>query len=396
MESASYAIAQSKGLRVGYRDLIVNYARFSKNGSPTNNLLSTSYGGDFSRDSKRERPEIFAESDKRNLWRDNAEDQKRILGEDLKTIYIQPTTSEWLQRSAIVELKSLTYAEIVQEALLHLNFKENVQALEWRTSESRLVWLKCRGMPLNTWALSTLKKIGDLWGNFVTLDHETLSESSYDVGRMMIVTESKTKIDEWINIVVRGKNYKLKIWEEECNDPFAEKPIKEMVGYSYSVNEVVPKSCHSNCKDNYLRDKDEKAKGEDFKPLSSSKEEDGAQLEFDVSKQARMEDDMAKEAAELENLNCAETVRLENIMEKVQLPRVINTTKLNEETKHANAITGEDLVQIPRATGSYPEDFSGEVQESQEVESFANGANIREVNGLKHLSHPDDGGDRRC
>lgn len=213
---------------------------------------------------------------------------------------------------------------------------------------------------------------------------------------MMIVTKSKTKIDEWINIVVRGKNYKLKIWEEECNDPFAEKPIKKMVGYSYSVNEVVPKSCHSNCKDNYLRDKDEKAKGEDFKPLSSSKEADGAQLEFDVSKQARMEDDMAKEATELENLNCAETVRLENIMEKVQLPRVINTTKLNGETKHANAITGEDLVQIPRATGSYPEDFSGEVQESQEVESFANGANIREVNGLKHLSHPDDGGDIRC
>lgn len=48
-------------------------------------------------------------------------------------------------------------------------------------SLSRLVWLKCRGMPLNTWALSTFKKIGDLWGNFVTLDHETLSESSYDV-----------------------------------------------------------------------------------------------------------------------------------------------------------------------------------------------------------------------
>lgn len=109
----SMPLAQSNGLRVGYRDMIVNYARFSKNGSPTNNLLSTSYGGDFSRDSKRERPEIFAESDKWNLWRDNAEVQNRILGEDLKTTYIQPTTSEWLQRSAIVKLKSLTYVEIV-------------------------------------------------------------------------------------------------------------------------------------------------------------------------------------------------------------------------------------------------------------------------------------------
>ncbi|KAH7840372.1 hypothetical protein Vadar_016093 [Vaccinium darrowii] len=82
-------------------------------------------------------------------------------------------------------------------------------------SLSRLVWIKCRGMPLNIWCHNTFKRIGKNWGEFTALDEETIHGSSFEVGKMMIVTESPPKIDEWNNVCVKGKYYRVKENEME-------------------------------------------------------------------------------------------------------------------------------------------------------------------------------------
>lgn len=53
------------------------------------------------------------------------------------------------------------------------------------------------------------------------MEEDTCEAVSFDVGKMLIVTEKKNKIDEWINISVNGRNYRVKVWEEECEKPFS-------------------------------------------------------------------------------------------------------------------------------------------------------------------------------
>lgn len=75
------------------------------------------------------------------------------------------------------------------------------------SGNSSLVRLKCRGMPLSAWQATawgflTFKRIGEIWGEFITLDEETLKEETFDVGEMLMATDSVNKIDDWINISV--------------------------------------------------------------------------------------------------------------------------------------------------------------------------------------------------
>lgn len=71
------------------------------------------------------------------------------------------------------------------------------------SSLSRIVWINCRGMPLSAWSNSSFRIIGELWGEFLGLEENTREAVSFDVGKMLIVTDQKkNKIDEWINISV--------------------------------------------------------------------------------------------------------------------------------------------------------------------------------------------------
>ncbi|KAH7846149.1 hypothetical protein Vadar_010477 [Vaccinium darrowii] len=172
------------------------------------------------------------------------------------TFYVKPIASEWLSRSAVVLLKSPSTPEIVLKASEQANFPDVVvkslgghsmiltftskevrnlaltdsTLIDWfislkpwngeSASLSRFVWLKCRGMPLQSWNVNTFKRIGDYCGVFINTDAETAFEQSYDIGRILISTDYQERIEEWINLVVNGKLYKVKIWEEECDDPF--------------------------------------------------------------------------------------------------------------------------------------------------------------------------------
>lgn len=107
-------------------------------------------------------------------------------------------------------------------------------------SLSRFVWINCWGMPLNIWCHNSFKRIGEMWGEFIALDVETIHGLSYDVGRLLIVTEKQHRIDEWINICVKGRNYKVKVWEEECKDPFNDLEIQKIASQQCSVKVYKP------------------------------------------------------------------------------------------------------------------------------------------------------------
>ncbi|KAH7857029.1 hypothetical protein Vadar_008229 [Vaccinium darrowii] len=198
---------------------------------------------------------------------DGSRNYGKILVKDLekwKTIILQPSASEWAWRSAIAKLKEITTPDAIQDAFSKVNFvgvkvrsmgglfmiitfkskRDRNKALgnndikgwfnslkHWNgegASSSRLIWLKCRGMPLNAWDLKSFRRISEIWGKFITIDHETLMEESFDVGRLLMVTECSTKIDQWINIIVKGRNYRVHVWEEECNDPFDVKGVNQV------------------------------------------------------------------------------------------------------------------------------------------------------------------------
>ncbi|KAH7850469.1 hypothetical protein Vadar_033471 [Vaccinium darrowii] len=276
--SAVNAIAQVSGLRIGRRNLIVKQASYGKRNQRLGNDKAWPVSNRFT---PLQKTQILPEVNRNMSSRKRDSTQFKEL-ENRVTIYLQPTASEWLWRSAIAELKDVSTPEIIQNAFSELKFK-NIQVrsmggkfmiITFQNSEdrnkalvnqvikgwfqsfkhwngdaaslSRIVWLKVRGMPLNAWELKSFKKIAESWGEFLTLDQETLSMDAFDVGRLLITTSCKYKIDEWINVVVKGKNYRVQVWEEECNDPFDVNGDKHKT-HQFSSN-IVPQSSPVNDK----------------------------------------------------------------------------------------------------------------------------------------------------
>ncbi|KAH7841955.1 hypothetical protein Vadar_010007 [Vaccinium darrowii] len=249
-EDVAFAIANANGLWVGRRNLLVKRASYDRG------MVSTG-------------------SNPQMMGIPLAEKQKDIVAS--KSLNFQPIATSWLQTSAVVKLMTLSTPDLVLKAFHEFKMKEiQVRSLggmymiitfqskddrdqamansvirswfssfePWNgdaASLSRLVWINCRGMPLNIWCHNSFKRIGEMWGEFIALDVETIHGLSYDVGRLLIVTEKQERIDEWINICVRGRNYKVKVWEEECKDPFNDFEILKIASQQCSVKVYKPK-----------------------------------------------------------------------------------------------------------------------------------------------------------
>ncbi|KAH7840800.1 hypothetical protein Vadar_021810 [Vaccinium darrowii] len=270
------AIALASGLWIGRRYLIVKKASFERR------QQSPDYGK-IKSGLNRFDPMQYAQSLNENgrdsyyKYKDSTkikELEKRV------TINLGPTAPEWLWRSAIAELKEVSTPEIILKAFTQLNFKDvivrsmgvrndalrNQVIKEWfqsfkhwkgDASSLSLVWLKIRGMPSNAWELKSFKKIVESWGEFLTLDQETLSMEAFDVGRLLMVTSCKYKIDEWINVIVKGRNYYVQVWEEECDDPFDVKGVKHIdhqINTNSISNSVKDGASHA---DSQFKDKEE-------------------------------------------------------------------------------------------------------------------------------------------
>ncbi|KAH7833255.1 hypothetical protein Vadar_004538 [Vaccinium darrowii] len=251
-KEAQQARAKASGIRIGKKFLIVERAKCDKESPNT----GSSEGRVVQKPSSRQENHYQGQNS-------NAFFQKNI--EKRFTLNVQPIASEWLTRSAVAKLKAFTTPEVVQKAFSNLKFHEvrvkslggmnlivTFQSKEDRISAiqnplmanwfsyfkpwngevaglSRLIRLKSQGMPLSAWNALTFKNIGSLWGEVISLDDDTVKEKSYEVGSLVIVTECDHKIDDWINITVRGRNQKVRVWEEDCNDMVNENPISDWV-----------------------------------------------------------------------------------------------------------------------------------------------------------------------
>lgn len=166
------------------------------------------------------------------------------------SISIQPTGNGWLFRSVVgkmrklvsivkmkeifneegildVHIKSLggrylimtlpnkeNRDEFLQKKWTHLWF-EQVKPWDGESAQlERFVWIRCAGMPLNAWAVSTFKDIGNLWGHFIEVDQDTQRGTSFELARILIATENQKHIEGEVELVVAGVKYLVKIEEE--------------------------------------------------------------------------------------------------------------------------------------------------------------------------------------
>lgn len=158
-------------------------------------------------------------------------------------IQIQPAGYGWLYRSAAGEMRRLIStndlkAALKKEKVENEEVKEirgrfiiitfsNVEArdevvrqkwlLEWfdevkpwngeQARDERFVWLACFGMPPSAWCVPTFEEIGSRWGQLIDVDEITLREESYAKGRILIATKQSMKIEENIQLILRGRRF---------------------------------------------------------------------------------------------------------------------------------------------------------------------------------------------
>lgn len=168
-----------------------------------------------------------------------------------QTMNINPVGIRWLNRSAVATLKrvvSLTFLKNsccrnIEECILFrslggrailLTFSSTeerdglishpwmdqwlCEVKPWRgeaASTERFVWLGCYGVPLDAWSVRTFKEIGERWGSCIEVGEETMQETSFAKGRVLIVTNEADKIVEEVRMVIRGREYMVRVVEEE-------------------------------------------------------------------------------------------------------------------------------------------------------------------------------------
>jgi hypothetical protein len=89
--------------------------------------------------------------------------------------------------------------------------------LEWSLDmffDRRVVWLRCRGVPLHAWDESLFSSVAKKFGMFIEVDGTTANHTKLDVARVKISTSRMAFIDMDIMISVLDKNYQIWVVEE--------------------------------------------------------------------------------------------------------------------------------------------------------------------------------------
>ncbi|GKV22565.1 hypothetical protein SLEP1_g32427 [Rubroshorea leprosula] len=80
---------------------------------------------------------------------------------------------------------------------------------------SRLVWLRFTGVPLKAWSERCFTELGGLIGEVILVDEDTRSKSFLCEGRVLILSEEKSKISTSIALQVDSKAFPITVQEEE-------------------------------------------------------------------------------------------------------------------------------------------------------------------------------------
>ncbi|KAL7248446.1 hypothetical protein ACSBR2_003221 [Camellia fascicularis] len=118
----------------------------------------------------------------------------------------------------------------------------------------RLVWLSCYGVPPNLWNRKNFQKIGEVWGDVVEIDEDTVTMDSLKYGRLRIWTSHLERIDKSVILDCQGSFYPIWVFEE-CNYGVGSKlhqgtssekqSLKRSVGNSTREEQSVA-YCHRN------------------------------------------------------------------------------------------------------------------------------------------------------
>jgi hypothetical protein len=92
--------------------------------------------------------------------------------------------------------------------------------------DMRVVWLRCRGVPLHAWEESLFSSVAEKFGTFIEVDGATANHTKLDVARVKISTSRMAFIDMEIMISVLDKKYRILVVEE---------PEREVVEVSCGV-----------------------------------------------------------------------------------------------------------------------------------------------------------------
>lgn len=272
------AIAKAHGIRIDNRSLFVKMASFSKNDrsgvAGPSKVVGVQNGEHHT-----------------NVWKKGFKSFSEVVtGSDNfgSVIKLDELGNEWLLRSVTAKLAPSKSLVLVQDQLANLGYL-NIQVrtmggdylvLTFPTVEacnavfnngefawlqdwfleihkwdkhrvippSRSVWLNCFGVPLHLWNSVTFKKIGQIWGNVLEISNDTIQETSFCVGKVLISTQTLDVINQVILVENKGVQFKIRVCEEqivvntilraECNC----KGCKEEGELNIEENELVNRS----------------------------------------------------------------------------------------------------------------------------------------------------------
>ncbi|KAH7852063.1 hypothetical protein Vadar_020156 [Vaccinium darrowii] len=208
-----------------------------------------------------------------------------------RRINIEANPIEWLHRSAVAKLRSLSVMEVITEVLhregapqtevrdmgglwvvLTFSSTDSMKSVleggklnslnkwveevhQWSPElpivMRRNVWISCYGVPLHGWSVATFHKIAQLWGEVLSVDDATVQGTSFAAGKILIAANSWDKINESICLELNGRSFEVRVVEDQVdaqgnssNPNFTEpveKPNSPVDPVENSVGEMVLK-----------------------------------------------------------------------------------------------------------------------------------------------------------
>lgn len=98
------------------------------------------------------------------------------------------------------------------------DFKEMFSGLDkWVPSQprsSRVIWVRCYGVPLSVWSRETFEEIGRKMGKVIAVTKETEEKEMLEFGRLQLQVENFLEINTVIYLRSFGYLYPISVREE--------------------------------------------------------------------------------------------------------------------------------------------------------------------------------------
>ncbi|GAB2293937.1 hypothetical protein Dimus_028151 [Dionaea muscipula] len=136
----------------------------------------------------------------------------RRLG--IKKVLISFTTEEDMRRFLVEhsQKKSSWFSNVCPRSV-------TIDLELWERGVVELLW-----RPVHAWNISTLREIGEYWGEVLNVDEDTAKCVRCDIGKIKIFTQNAMAINNQMRLVVGGQSFVIRVAEEQavfiCNSNF--------------------------------------------------------------------------------------------------------------------------------------------------------------------------------